>query len=92
MDDDQLAARRDPGWRPPRPGGKTRRTESLRDVHGDDIYPVETILVFHRSGRETRAAVKVADGMWRVSGCWQLRRWDGLLRTVGPGFQLSLIE
>jgi hypothetical protein len=93
VEDDQLAALRRLGGPPPRFGGrKTRRKESLRNAHGDDTYPVETILVFHRSGRETRAAVKVADGMWRVTGCKWLRRWDGLLRTVGPGYDLSLIE
>lgn len=93
MDDDQLAAAQRAAGPPPRTGGrKTRRTESLRTIHGDDIYPVETVLVFHCSGRETRAAVKVADGMWRVTGCWWLRRWNGLLHTVGPGYELSFVE
>lgn len=92
MDDDHMDALRRPGEPAPAPGGGTGRPPSLRGVYGDDVFPVETVLVFHRSGRETRAAVKVAEGMWRVTGCWRLRHWDGMLRAVGPGYQLSLIE
>lgn len=93
MDDDQLAAAQRPGGPPPRFGRrKARRSASLSLAYGEDIYPVETVLVFRCSGRETRAAVKVADGMWRVTGCWWLRRWNGLLHTVGPGYELSFVE
>jgi hypothetical protein len=87
-----MDALRRPGEPTRPPGGRTGRGRNLRAVYGDDVFPVETVLVFHRSGRETRAAVKVAEGMWRVTGSRWLRRWDGLLRAVGPGYQLSLIE
>ena len=68
--------------------GKRLRRLSLRDQYGDDIFPLETVVVFRRAGNETRSAVKVAEGMWRVTGCWWLRRWDGVLRTVGNGYDL----
>lgn len=76
---------------PPQAGGP-RRPLTLREEYGEDIYPLETVMVFRRSGRETRSAVKVADGVWRLTGALWLRRWPGLLRKVGHGYEPSVSD
>lgn len=92
MDDDHLNELGRLPDLPPQPGSRGHRRYTLREEYGEDTFPVETVLVFHRSGRETRAAVKVADGMWRLTGAMWLRRWDGLLRKVGHGYEPSVSD
>ena len=91
MDDDQVnELRRLPG--PPPRIGRSRRSLSFREEYGEDLFPVETALMFRCAGHETRLAVKVAEGMWRVTGCHWLRRWDGLLRAVGHGYDVDRVD
>ena len=63
------------------------RRVTLRTEYGEDIYPVESVLVFRRGGSDTIATVKRTEFGWSVTGKRRLRTWDELLRTVGHGFK-----
>ena len=92
MDEEHVNELRRLGALSPRIGRRPRQHYTLREQYGEDIFALETVLVFRRGGQETRAAVKVAEGLWRVTGCHWLRRWDGMLRTVGHDYEISQVE
>ena len=90
VDDEQAEQLRRLGESPTGRGGSHARR--IPREYGDDDFPEETVLVFRRLGHETRSAVKVDDTLWRVTGRRRLRPWEGLIRVIGRGYEISFIE
>ena len=89
MDNDHMDALRRLGEAPAGHGGRPPRMPGWGKYDG---YPPETVLVFRRSGSETKAAVKLDEVRWRVTGHRRLRTWDGMLRAIGHGYELFLVD
>lgn len=73
-----------------RHGGGTGRARQLREDYGRDEFIPGKVLIFEQIGEETVAAVKEYSGKWRLTGHRRLRTWDGLLNTIGRGYEVSV--
>lgn len=73
-------------------GASGRHGKPRQDWYGPDTYPLGTVLVFQSGRRPPWAAVKVTARAWELTGRMRPRTWQGLMRTVGPGYKMTVVK